>query len=216
MKNIVIYLVIMLSAHYSSNAQKTTKTYDYKNFDKVSFLGFNGDVQVKIGETWKVEVTSSNNDFTFLQFTFDEKETQLTLKYEKTDKYSDYEKWPKYTIAITMPEASVIVNSGNSDVQVTGIVGRYFRAENFGNGDFSCKGSTDELEVKNYGNGTVDATNLLAKKAKVNNTGNGDIQVNVTNELEAKTTGNGDVTNKGTADFNAKSSKTGNGKLIKQ
>jgi hypothetical protein len=117
-------------------------------------------------------------------------------------------------IKITLPEASVIKNAGNSDITISNIIGRYFRLENTGNGNAVLSGKTDQLDIEKIGNGDVVSEALLAKKAKVKNIGNGNVVVNVSEEVSGKLFGNGDIINKGQAKFGSNSTKIGNGKLI--
>ena len=106
-----------------------------------------------------------------------------------------------------MPEASVIKNEGNSDLDVKNVFGRYFRLENTGNGDSKIIGTIDALDINKTGNGDVNAENLIAKKATLHSTGNGNLTVNVSDTLSAKVSGNGNIINKGKAKFDANSKK---------
>jgi hypothetical protein len=86
--------------------------------------------------------------------------------------------------------------------------------KNYGNGNTTLNGTTDQLDIEKIGNGDVISETLVAKKAKVKNIGNGNVVVNVSEEVSGKLFGNGDIINKGQAKFSSNSTKIGNGKLI--
>ena len=147
-------------------------------------------------------------------FEYKKTEHELTLKVNPVTEKELYDERDTYRIIITMPEISVITNTGNSDINVNGIIGRYFRAESKGNGNLVCNGTIDELDIKKLGNGDIIAKELKAKKAKINSSGNGDVTVNVQEEITAKLFGNGNVKNIGKAKFDKNSTTLGNGNLI--
>lgn len=219
MTKLIIVMILALTSTFA-NAQlkgfgKTiTKNYNYQNFDKLSFEGFNDDIQIEIGTSFKVEITMKETEEKNIQFVCDEKEMELSLKVKAKTGKELYDERDTYQIKITMPEISVLKNLGNSDIAVKGIVGRYFRAETSGNGCIICQGSIDLLDVEKVGNGDVNAKKLITKNAKVKNTGNGDVLVNVSENLEGNLYGNGNIRNIGKAKFNSKSTKKGNGDLI--
>jgi hypothetical protein len=195
-------------------AQEKTATYDYKNFDKLNLIGFNDDIQIEVGKAFKIEITTKEESKKNLKFEFNETEHQLTIKVDNSSKKWDYKNQDRYKVKISMPEITVLSNVGNGDVNISGIVGRYFKAKTTGNGDITCKGKIDELEVEKTGNGDVNAKNLTAKNAKISSTGNGNVTLTVSEKLTAKNTGNGDVLNYGTAKFDEKSKNNGNGELL--
>ncbi len=219
MTKLIIAIVVTLSSIFA-NAQlkgsgKTiTKKYDYKNFDKVCFENLDGKIEVEIGKPWSISVTIDDNLEPLLTFTENPSEYELKVQFKGNKNNQMYIENTNFKIKITMPEASVIKNTGNSDLIVKSIFGRYFRLENTGNGDSKIIGTIESLDVNKTGNGDVNAENLKAKKATLKSTGNGDLIVNVSEELSAKLTGNGDIINKGKAKFDANSKKSGNGDLI--
>jgi hypothetical protein len=201
-------------AQLKGSGKISTKTYDYKNFDKVYFENLDGKIEVEIGKPWSISVTIDDNLENLLTFTENKSENELKVQFKGNKNNQMYIENTNFKIKITMPEASVIKNTGNSDLVVKNIFGRYFRLENTGNGDSKIFGTIDSLDVNKTGNGDVNAENLKAQKATLKSTGNGDLIVNVSEELSAKLTGNGDIINKGKAKFDANSKKSGNGDLI--
>ncbi len=219
MIKLIIAILLTLTSTFA-NAQlkgsgKTiSKTYDYKNFDKLSFEGFNNDIQIEIATFFKVEITMKETHEANIQFTYNKEEMELSLKVEAKTGKELYDERATYQIKITLPEISVLKNFGNSDISVNGIIGRYFSIETNGNGNVHCLGSIDQLDIEKVGNGEVNTKKLITKNAKIQNTGNGNIIVNVSENLQGNLNGNGDIQNIGKATFNAKSSKKGNGNLI--
>ncbi|NNT71963.1 hypothetical protein HKT18_07020 [Flavobacterium sp. IMCC34852] len=216
----IIYTISFLAATLVSHSQlkgsgKTiTKTYDFKNFDKVYFENLDGKLEVEIGKPFSITVTIDDNLIDIFSITENRTEYELTLSFKDNWNNKKYIENTNCKIKITMPEASVIKNIGNSNLNIKNVIGRYFRIENTGNGDTKISGSTDSFDVVKRGNGNISAEKLIAKKANIKNTGNGDVTVNVSEELTAQLNGNGDVKNIGKAKFDNNSKKTGNGDLI--
>jgi hypothetical protein len=219
MTKLIIAIMLTLASTFA-NAQlkgsgKTiTKTYDYKNFDKLSFEDLDGKIEVEIGKTWSISVTIDDNLENLLSFSENVSENELRIQFKGNKNNQMYIEDTNFKIIITMPEVSVIRNTGNSDLVVKNILGRYFKLENTGNGESKISGTIDILDIVKTGNGDVNAENLIAKKADLKSTGNGNLIANVSEELTAKLTGNGDIINKGKAKFDSNSKKSGNGNLI--
>ncbi len=220
MIKLIIAIVLTLTSTFA-NAQlkgsgKTiSKTYDYKNFDKVSFEDIDGKIEVEIGKPWSISVVIDNNLESLLTFSENTSENELKVAFKNNRNNQMYIEDTNVTIKITMPEASVIKNSGNSNITVTGVVGRYFRIEVAGNGDATCSGTVDQLDIEKTGNGDVNAKGINTKNAKIKSLGNGDVVVHVAENLNAKNNGNGDIKNFGKAAFDSSSKSTGNGELIR-
>ena len=137
----------------------------------------------------------------------------IGLKGNKNNKL--YVEDTRIKVKITMPEASVIRHRGNSSLSVTGIIGRYFRLENEGNGNAVLQGMIDDLDIKKNGNGEVKAQKLVAKMAKVKSYGNGNVQVNTQISLTAHGSGNNSVMQFGPGKIDPISGIMGNGEVRK-
>ena len=211
---LALLAVFNLTAQEKNSASRNGNSYDYKNFDKINFIGFNDDIQVSAGKNFKVEIETKEENRKYLVLNLNEKEHELTIKLDNFSNKQHYKDRETYKVKISMPELSVLSNLGNGDVNIDGVLGRYFRAKTTGNGDINCNGKIDELDIEKTGNGEVNAKNLLSKKAKIQSTGNGNVDVNVSEKLTAKNTGNGDVTNYGKAQFDSNSKNIGNGELL--
>nr|WP_315156467.1 DUF2807 domain-containing protein [uncultured Flavobacterium sp.] len=205
---------IFAQAQLQGSGKTITSTYDYKNFDKVYLQDLDGKIEIEIGKPWSISVTIDDNLKDLLIFSENASEYGLKIQFKDNKNNKKYIEKTNLKIKITMPEASVIKNEGNSDLDVKNVFGRYFRLENTGNGDSKILGTIDALDINKTGNGDVNAENLIAKKATLISTGNGNLTVNVSETLSAKVSGNGDIINKGKAKFDTHSKKSGNGKLI--
>lgn len=211
---IVLIITSFANAQLKGSGKIVTKTFDYKNFDKVYFEDLDGKIEVEIGKPWSILITIDDNLESLLHLSENVSENELKIQFKGNKDNQMYVENTNLKIKITMPEASVIKNSGNSNLSVQNISGRYFKLENTGNGDSNVSGTIDVLDIIKIGNGDVDASNLNVKKAELKSSGNGDLTVNVSETLSARLTGNGDIINTGKANFDSGSKKSGNGDLI--
>ena len=219
MTKLIIAIVLTLTSTFANAQLKgsgkiVAKNYDYKNFDKLKLEDLDGKIEVEIGKTWNISVTIDDNLENLLSFSKNISENELKIEFKGNKNNKMYIEDTNIKIKITMPEVSVIRNTGNSDLTVKNVFGRYFRLENTGNGESNISGTIDVLDIVKTGNGDVNAENLVAKKGDLKSTGNGNLIANVSEELTAKLTGNGDIINKGKAKFDSNSKKSGNGNLI--
>lgn len=219
MKTILITMAMAMmtflaSAQLRGSGKTITQSYDFKNFDKVYFENLDGKLEIEIGKAFSITVTIDDNLESLFSISENASEHELTVSFKNNKNNWKYIEDTNLKIKITMPEASVIKNIGNSNLNIKNVIGRYFRIENTGNGDTKISGSTDSLDVIKSGNGNIDAEKLIAKKAVIKNTGNGNVTANVGEGLTANLNGNGDIKNIGKAKFDNNSKKTGNGALI--
>lgn len=193
------------------------KTYALANFDKVTLVDLaDARVEIEVGKPWSVSINIAENLFPLLTVEKEDSENLLKIKLKGNDRNRLYIEDSKIKVHITMPEVSVVRNYGNQNVNISGIAGRYFRAEVYGNGRVTALGSIDELDIQQEGNGSVDASGLVAKLARVKKAGNGDIYVNSLLSLQANGSGNGNVVQSGPGSIHPISGIAGNGEVIKK
>jgi hypothetical protein len=192
-----------------------SKTFDFRSFDKVHLEDLDGKIEIEIGKTFSVKIEIDENLEPLLHVSKEEKEDELMISLKGNTNNKLYVEDTRIKVKVTMPEASVIRHRGNSALHITGIVGRYFRLENNGNGDASLQGNIDDLDIKKDGNGDVNAKNLIAKTAKVKCYGNGNVDVHVQISLTAHGSGNGNVGQFGPRKIEPISGITGNGEVRK-
>lgn len=222
MKKFILAFIIVTASISAGLAQRDplrgsgkiiTRSFDYKDFDKLNFRDLNGKIEVETGKPFSITVDIDDNLESKLQVTAVAGTLMVELKGNKNNIM--YIEDTHIKIRITLPQISVLEHRGNSGMTVRGISGQIFRLINDGNGNVFVKGSIEELDISNMGNGDIDAGNLETKAAKITKRGNGDVTVNVSTQLQVCASGNGDVINKGRADFQV-SEKSGNGDLIKK
>lgn len=187
-----------------------TREFAVKGFDKIRLADLNGDILVEVGQPFAVSVTIDDNLEELLEVAVEN--GKLTVKLKKNERNRMYIENTGIKIRISLPEISVLEHEGNTDLFVKGIVGRYFRLQQSGNGDVELSGSIDQADIVHSGNGDIEASRFLIKAAELKKDGNGDAAVNVSETFKVAVSGNGDVTNKGKALYTVVS-KTGNGDL---
>ncbi|CAH0996870.1 hypothetical protein EMA8858_03005 [Emticicia aquatica] len=224
MKKLILLISILSIFFKITYAQKgplrgtgkiISRSFDMKGFDKISFEDFDGKIEVEIGKPFSIKVDIDENLEPRLDVKKYDNESQLTIRLAGNYNGKLYLENTHIKIRVTMPEASVIRHRGNTNINITGILGRYFRLENDGNGDVVLQGLVDELDIKKTGNGEVRAKNLVSKIAKVKSYGNGNVAVNAQISLSASGAGNCSVMQFGTGKIEAMSGIIGNGEVRK-
>ena len=224
MKKLILFILVFNVFYNISLAQKgplrgtgklISRTFDFKDFDKVSFEDFDGTIEVEIGKPFSIKVDIDENLEPRLGVKKYNKEGLLSIRLAGNYSGKLYLEDTHIKIKVTMPEASLIQHRGNTNVHITGVLGRYFRLDNDGNGNVLLQGSIDELDIKKNGNGNVNAQKLIAKTAKVKSYGNGNISVNSQISLVAHGTGNNSVIQFGQGKIDPMSGIIGNGEVRK-
>lgn len=224
MKKLTMIIAFLTTVCFYTQAQRgplrgtgklITKTLDFRDFDKLSFDDLDGKIEVEIGKSFSVKIEIDENLEPLLEVKKESQEGVLSIGLKGNYNNKMYIEDTRIKVKVTMPEASVIQHRGNSSLQVTGIVGRYFRIENYGNGNATLQGTIDELDVKKNGNGEVKAQGLVAKTAKVKSYGNGNVRVNTQISLTAHGSGNNSVMQFGPGKIDPMSGIMGNGEVRK-
>ena len=221
MTKLIIAIVMALSSTFATaqlrgSGSTITKTYNYNNFDKLSFQDLDGKIEVGIGKEFSVSITIDDNLFPLLSFEENNSKNELKLFFKNNANNKKYIEDTNIKIKITMPSILELNHSGNSNLVISNLSGNNFKLENSGNGKTKIFGSINTLEIINKGNGHTRAEELIAKNAKIKCSGNGNVYVTISNDLTATATGNCTVFNFGKAQFNSQSSKSGNARLINQ
>ncbi len=223
-KKLFIYIitltVFLLHAGTTCYAQKAplkgsgkivNKKFDYKDFDKLEILDLDGTVNVEVGKPFAVNIDIDDNLAALLDIKQNDGELRISLEGNAYNRL--YVEESNIKITITMPEVSVVKHRSNSNMNINGITGRYFRIKSTGNGKVTINGSIDELDIICNGNGTVRAEGMIAKEVKVNKSGNGNVYIKTENNFAANGSGNGDVVNYGKGKATGNSAVTGNGEI---
>lgn len=193
--NYVLPLLTMFFVIQLSKAQNDSKSYTFKDFQKVAIENINGDVEIEIGTAYSITVSSKDNFYNQVQIT--RSGDKLTVKFDKKPT-SDWKDNKVVHVKIVMPKLLGLLNFSNADVRVQKFEGSYFSIENIGNGNVSVSGSiVDQLELYNKGNGNLETKNIIAKKAKISKSGNGDVTLKTDSDFKVEMDGNGDIVNYG-------------------
>ncbi|WP_146185105.1 GIN domain-containing protein [Flavobacterium pallidum] len=166
-----VLLSVASFAQINGSGKIISKNYDFRDFDKINFNDLNGKIDIEVGKTWSIQVDIDDNLENLLDVSKDEKEHLLKISFSGNRNNQLYIENTNIKIKITMPEASVIRQDGNADINIRNIKGRYFRIENVSNGNAIISGQVDKLDVVHTGNGNIDAKKLTSKTAIVNSAG---------------------------------------------
>ncbi len=224
MKRLLIIIAVLSMVCCYTQAQRgplrgtgklITKTFDLRDFDKLDLEDLDGKIEVEIGKLFSISVEIDENLEPLLEVRKESQEGVLTIGLRGNQNNKMYIENTRIKVKVTMPEASVIQHQGNSNLHVMGIVGRYFRLENSGNGSVTLQGNIDDLDIKKNGNGEVKAQGLVAKTAKVKSYGNGNVRVNSQISLTAHGSGNNSVMQFGPGKIETISGIMGNGEVRK-
>ena len=206
-----LLILVLLVVSQITKAQNETKTYNFKNFDKVQIENVNGEVEIELGKSYSITVSGKDNAQKQVQII--KSEDNLLVKLDSKF-VSDWKSIKVIKVKIVMPEISKLFNFSNADVSVKNFVGRYFGIENTGNGNVSVVGSVvDHIEIKNNGNGNLETKNIISKKVDISKSGNGDVNIRTDTDFNVEMNGNGDIVNygKGKAIINKQ---IGTGKVV--
>lgn len=213
---VLILTSIIANAQLKGSGNTITKTYHYKNFNKINFDDLDGKIEVEIGKEYSISITIDDNLFPLLTFEENISENKLKIQFKGNRNNKMYIEDTNLKIKITMPEIIELNHSGNSNLIISNLSGTNFKLENSGNGTVKISGLIAMLEITNSGNGNTKAAELLSENAFIKCSGNGNVYLKVSNDIIAKATGNCTVFNFGKAQLNSQSSKSGNARLINQ
>ena len=219
MKNSMLTFVLLFLSFHSfaqlkGSGKTITKTYDYKDFDKINFEDLDGKIEVEVGKPFGIVVTIDDNLFPLLEVKKIDSNNELTISLKGNPNNKMYIEDTNIKIKVSLPIATYLKNDTNSNMKVDGITGKYLKVATLDNGSTTLNGSIENLESINKGNGVLNAKQLVAKNAKIKASGNGNVYVNVSEMITAKTSGNCSVINYGTATFNSESTSSGNSNFI--
>jgi len=165
-----------------------------------------------VGKSYSVNIEIDDNLVSLLAVSAAKGKLEIALTGNENNKL--YLENTNITIRVSLPVLTELEHLGNSEVQVSGISGSFFRLKKSGNGNILLNGTIDELEIRKNGNGDVNAINLQSRSADIHSSGNGDVTVYADQVFRANATGNGDIKNNGPALVAEGSSRSGNGAIM--
>ena len=184
-----------------------------KDFDKV-YTSVNSKTFITIGKPWAIDIEADDNLAPYIKTSLEPVEHVLNVAFElPKSRKNQWLQNANIVIRISMPEISVYKQKNNGNTDITGLVGRYLRIENYSNGNVVASGSQmDKLDLILEGNGEIDTKSLKTDNADVTLRGNGSIEFNADKEMKAALYGNGDIKNIGKA-RSQKATIKGNGSI---
>ncbi len=218
-KIILAFMLMLLStfalAQLKGSGKTITKTYDYKNFDKINLEDLDGKIDVEIGKPFSIFITIDDNLLNLLSVSENSDNNELLISLKGNYNNKMYIEDTKIKIKISLPKLSSITHRGNSGLNISNCEGEKLKIDNSSNGSISIFGKVTSLEIKNAGNGNIYAEKLMTKNAKIKCTGNGNVKINASDTIVANASGNCSVFNSGKGNYSDNSTKSGNARLIK-
>ena len=173
---------------------RRTQTFAVTDFQEVSLDGI-GDVDIRVGEAYHVEVSASEETLNYMKITVED--SSLQIGFEVDDDGDIHINDERIHIRITAPSLREVRLEGLGDVKISGLVGESFAVTLAGVGNIRGSGKVDELTVELGGMGDVNFTNLEARNAEVELDGVGDVDVWATESIRARLDGMGDISYRG-------------------
>ena len=138
---LMAFISTFANAQLRGSGKTITKTYDYQNFDKLSFQDLDGSIEVEVGKEYSISVTIDDNLFPLLSFEENKVKKELKLFFKGNANNKKYIEDTKIRIKITTPRLLQVNHSGNSALTISTLLGSHFKLENSGNGtttDIQC------------------------------------------------------------------------------
>lgn len=210
-----------------SNGELETEIRNVDNFHALE-VNVPGDVEVRIGDEYKVEVTCENSVIAYLETIEDDGVLKIHFDRDVFDV-------DNLKIRVWAPSWDGFVINGSADVDVPdaiqgellklGVSGsgniKVFNADFpdidtrvSGSGDVNLSGHADHLKCTVSGSGDVDALNCPVKTAIVTVSGSGNVRLNVSDSLNVTISGSGDVEYEGNPEVTKQVSGSGNVRKI--
>ena len=204
-----------------------TETRDVENFKGLD-VALSGDVLVKAGSEFKVEVSVEESILPYL-ITRVESDSILHVYFSRNVKDVD-----GLEIVVTMPELNLIRLSGSAELLTQGtfegnaidfelagsceirtdeLLYDNIGVQLSGSGKIDLNGAGDELYAQISGSGQIDALNYPVRKADFQVSGSGSVKTDVSELLKARISGSGDIFYRGNPQIDSEIS--GSGKLTK-
>ena len=210
-----------------SNGELETEIRNVDNFHALE-INVPGDVEVRTGDEYKVEVTCENSVIAYLETIEDEGVLKIHFDRDVFDV-------DNLKIRVWAPSWDSFVINGSANVDVPdaiqgellklGVSGsgniKVFNADFTdidtrvsGSGDVNLSGNADHLKCTVSGSGDVDALSCPVKTAIVTVSGSGNVRLNVSDSLNVTISGSGDVEYEGDPQVTKQVSGSGNVRKI--
>lgn len=203
---------------------------EIRNVDNFHALEVNvpGDVEVRIADEYKVEVTCESSVIAYLETVEDD--GVLKIHFDRDVFDVDNLKvrvwapsWDGFRINgsadVDVPDAIQgdqlnLGISGSGNLKVFNVDFNKIDTRVSGSGDVYLAGAADDLKCTVSGSGNVDALGCPVKTATVTVSGSGDVRVNVSENLNVTVSGSGDVEYEGNPQVTKQVSGSGNVRKI--
>ncbi len=173
--------------HIRGSGNITTQKRDVSDFERIH-LDCSADLNVTIGDTFQVSVTTDDN----LQDNIvTEVSGRRTLVITSEESFSSHR---GVRVEITVPGLSMLEVGGSGDVYLAGLNSESLEIELGGSGDVELDGQIKNLRISIAGSGSVASGDLAAETVRIEMSGSGNVDLRgKTTEIDCMIAGSGDI-----------------------
>lgn len=190
---VVLILMVAMSGFIVNPAlahDKASQTRNLSGFTEILAKG-SGDVDVKIGDSFKVEVSGHAEDFEHISTEIED--GVLVIGSFPDNGRSNWRFKHGYVVTITMPKLDALYSRGSGDGRIVNLSANQFKLEQRGSGDVQISGTCTEGTFNSSGSGDLEARGLACGIVEINSRGSGDVTMTVNGAVSLDLNGSGDV-----------------------
>lgn len=171
---------LAISALCSSAALADQKSYDYKDFDKIS-VSAGVEAVIAVGGDYSVNAESSAEGLERLEIRLRGRELHIG----RESRFMSFGRQPNITVRVTLPKLAGLDVSSGSETRASGVKGGDFEIDASSGAGLTIEGECDALELDISSGADVDAHGFKCKSARADASSGSDAEINVSDSITA-------------------------------